>query len=658
MKRNKKRLVVYMVFIFLITIFSIKNTKVYAINSNSYSYTWKNDILISGSNKIEKTFYIPENMNCNNFMISLKIKQSPTLIKDLSSVSISINNTKIYSIMLNQINNDGIVTVKVPDNLIYKGTNSIVIKGFLKSTNEKCEINDDVNWIIVEKNSSFNFNYTRSDSTDISDIFDNTYYSDGENGEVNVVLPDNLTDINYSQTASISALIGFVHKNKETNVSIKNLKYSQLNTMSKEAIVMGTVEQIKALNKDLLTNDEWINAEKNGYITIRKIGSKNHYIIITSTKQQVETLCKILKNKSLLSQIKEKYYTLDESIIFDENKFNTNISLNELGYEDSFQQGNGVKEFNYYFTIPAKKTLTENNVLTFSYTYSSLVDYDNGYVTVAINGENLMSKDIIKNKVQDIIEVTIPKKYFDYTAFNISLKFNLKPTVEKCNAQSYDNIWVKVDSINSNLKLELEDREKYSLLNSQGLLQDLNGNVNTNILVDSYKNLSLDSISKIALYLGKVSQGVNKLFISQLEEEYTSSGAIFSLTTSPLIKKINDNIRISISDEGKFVNNELFIQNTNSLGAIELTLNGDKLVILANDIEELNNTIQKYSEVITSKDTVILKNGEIINSFGEAKELENNKMQLIKVNYDIIAALIVLLFSSTSIFIIYYKKVK
>lgn len=658
MKNCKRIFLLLLSYMFIFTMFFANNIKAENMQPNTYSYEWKDDSLVIGSNPIEKTFYIPQNMSCSNFVISLKIKQSPTLIKDISSILILVNNTKVYSSMMDKINDNGILTVSVPDYLIYKGGNTIAVKGFLKSTREKCEINNDVNWFVIEKTSAFSFNYSRSDSTDISGIFDDTYYSDGSNGDVCITLPDTLINNNYSQVSSISALIGFIHKSKEAGVNIKTFKYSELNNIDKETIVIGTVDQIKACNKGLLTDEEWKNAKENGYIALRKIGMKNHFIVITSNESQLETLCRILQNKLSLSQIKGKDYILDKNKVVNENEYNINPTLNELGYENSSQEGNGTKEFDYYFSIPSKKTLTTKNKIMFAYNYSSLVDYNTGYVTVAVNGENLMSKNFAKDKVQDKLEITIPEKYFEYTGFNISLKFNLKPNVENCTAQSYDDAWVTIDSINSNFKLELKDRTKYSLLNSQGLLQDSNGYVDGNITVDSYKNLQIDSICQMSSYFGKVSQGVNKLFINEPNDNTNSSSCILSLITSPIIKTVNNGLRIPVSNKDELVNKNLFIQNTTSIGAIEITSNGNKLVIMGSDKDQLNNTIKKYSEASSSKDTAILKDGNIIDYFGEVKVSKNNTLGAISRNYNIILGLVVLLSAIIFNFILYYKKVK
>lgn len=71
-------------------------------------------------------------------------------------------------------------------------------------------------------------------------------------------------------------------------------------------------------------------------------------------------------------------------------------------------------------------------------------------MSLAINGRDLVSKKLEENKIRDQLEISIPEKHFDYTGFNITLKFNIIPTIENCVSQGYDNIWVTVDTKSSN----------------------------------------------------------------------------------------------------------------------------------------------------------------------------------------------------------------
>lgn len=632
--------------------------KAQTASPNTYNYKWKDNSIVIGSNSIEKTFYVPQNMNHNNFIISLKIKQSPTLVKDLSSVSILVNNTQVHSAMMSEVDVNGMITVGVPNDLIHKGENSISIRGFLKSTREKCELNDEINWVVIEKGSYFGFNFTREESSSVGNIFDGTYYSNGLDGEVYLAFPDNLTKENYSQMASISALTGFIHKNKEVNVEIKPIKYSEVNAIDKETIIVGTSTQVKAWNKDILAEEDWKGIEENGGILLRKIGLKNHFIAIVSNEAQLELLCKTLQNKSILNQVSGAGYVLSDSKVTNEKEFNTNPTLNALGYEDVTQMGNGIKKFNYYFSIPMKKTLTKDNKLSFNYNYSSLVDFDNAYVNVSINGENLLTKNLNKDALQSKLEFSIPERYFEYSGFNVSLEFNLRPNQERCSSKSHEDAWVTIDSMNSKMKLDLKDREKYSLINSGGLFQNDNGYVDGSIVADSYKNLTASSICNISLTLGKTSQGVSKLILSEASKDKAKHGGIISLTTSPIIKDINSSLRIPVSESGRFENKDLFIQNTPSLGSIQLTSNGESIVFIASDSKQLISTVNAYSKTSSFDDTVILKDGKIIESFGKAEKLQESVLDKTNKNYTVIIASGVVLIATAVIYILYRKKIK
>lgn len=658
MKIYKRTLLLTILLLVFFTAFSTRDVGGENSDLNTYRYEWEDDSIISGVEQITKIFYVQQNMEINNFLISLKVKPSPTLVKELSSISILVNNTKIDSVTIDKLEDDNIITVQVPKHLIAKGGNSISIKGFLKSTFENCEINDEINWLIIERTSFYSFNYSRADSVHVSDIFDSTYYSDGVKGQVNIVLPNSLVRDNYSQVASLSALLGFIHKDKETSLGLNTFKYSDLDRLDKESIIIGTPDQIKAFDKDLLTDREWQDAEQAGFIAIRKIGNKNHFIIISSGESQLQTLCNILQNKTSLAQIKGRNYILDENKIVNEKQFNTDIYLRELGYENFSQVGTGVKSFDYYFAIPARKTLTSNNKLTFVYNYSSIIGEEKGYVTVAVNGENIGSKELLTDRNQDKIEITIPEKYFAYVGFNISLKFNATPNLENCTFRRYDNIWVGVDVDNSKFKLGLEDREGFYLLNSQGLLQNSNGRLDGLIGVDSYKNIYMDSICQISAHLGKVSQGVNKLLIYEAEDKANNGQAIFALTKSPIVKTISEKLRIPVSKEGELIHKNLFVQNTPSLGAIAITPGDNNLIIIANDKDQLNSAIQSYPSVAGVQDTVIIRDKKVIDTFMDAKSRADKRPGFIQENYEIVLALAVLLVASIIIFIIYFKKIR
>lgn len=658
MKTIKKYLYLTLFLILIFSLSSTNNLKVESASLDAYTHIWKEDTLINSFDQLENSFYISDSMEISQFTMDLKLKKSPTLIGDLSSLSVLVNNIPVHSINMDSLDESGVLKINIPNNLIQNGRNSIIIKGFLKSTRDKCEFNPDINWIIIEKDSYFSFKSIRRDSKYINNIFENTYYPDGLRGFVQLAIPEKTNGENYNQIASISSLIGYIHRDKEVDLRIKPMRYSDLNKTNRESIIIGNPDQIKSFNKDLFSEEEWKHAKSNGFIGLREIGDRSHFLLITSNNTQLETLIGILQDKVSLSQIEDINYILDESKIVNRPDFITKSTFKNLGYETFSQSGSGMKEFNYYLTIPANQTLTKDNKFIFNYNYSPLLENEDAFVTVEINDNKLLSKEILTDSDKGRLEFSIPEKYFDSIGFNISLKFNLAPEDDNCITNNYEDLWVKVDSEDSYYDLQLEDRSEYSLLNAQGLFQDANGFIEGNINIDDYKNLSFNSICNFSSYLGQVSQGVNKLTLNSGDKAIDGKGAIIGLNFNPLIQSERDNIQIPPSENGEFINKDLFIQNTDNLGLIGISLDNNKLIITANNEKELNLTIQEYEKISNPNKSVILKNGKTIDQFNGLEEIEDPEKESTGIDYNILIASITLLLFTIISFWIYFKKIK
>lgn len=640
---NMKKIKIFIYTIILFTLLPVPYTMANPVEESTYSHKWEEDELIGGFSQISKTFYIADNMDVSDFNISLKIKPSPTLVGDLSSISVLLNGLEIDSLLIKDLDSSEPLIIKVPATSIHKGQNTLSIKGFLKSTRERCEINPDINWLIIEKDSYFKFDYLRTPGKYLNDIFDSTYYFDGLEGQINIIVADKLAEENYSQISSLSALLGWVNKNKGEDLKIKTLRYSEIEGLAKESIIIGTPDQLKSLDESLFTDKIWEAGAKQGLIALRQIANKRHFIIMTSNNDQLGVLNQTLGKKSSLAQMKTETYILDENKMVKNKEFNTNPSLKELGYETVSQVGNGIKDFNYYFTIPASKTLTDDNKLSFAYNYSSLSDLDEAYVIASINGEKFLTKELSKESTKGTLEFSIPEQYYDYTGFNINLSFNLKPNVENCVTQTFENVWIRIDSDNSRFDLDLKNRQEYTLLSSYGLLQNEDGYLDGNISLDNLNEISLDNISNFSSHIGRLSQGINGLYINPISDDDRNGGVVWS---------IQGNLEVPGGD---------FIQNNKSLGSISISPSNNKLLIKGTNREQLNKTIESYPHVINRDRMLILQDGKVIEyaKLDEShKDISENYLENRKPQKEIILALMVLLIFTFTVFILYYKKVK
>ena len=610
-------------------------------NKEVYRYTWKDDELISDFNQTNQSFYLSDNMDSSSLKISLGITPSPTLVKDLSSISILLNGIEVHSVLIGDLDPNQPLSIEVPGNKINAGRNNLAIKGFLKSTRERCEINPDINWLIIEEGSFYKLDYKRLESDYIKEIFENTCYLDGEKAEVNIVVPDRLNKQNYSQVSSLSALLGWANKNKADGISIKTFGYNAIGNLKRESIIIGTPDQLKSFNDKLFTEKEWQEAKEKGMLAIRKIGGQKHYIVMTSNHDQLELVNKTLQNKILLAQIKTKTYLLDSKQADYLKGFNTSPSLKELGYETTSQVGNGLKTFDYYFAIPANKTLTSDNMFSFAYNYSQLSDLDDAYVIVAINGEKVLSQKLSSENGEGKLKFSIPERYFEYAGFNLSLQFNLKPKLENCVTETFENVWIRVDSEESQFKIDLENRKEYSLLTSHGLIQDDNGYLQGSIDLDEYKGISLDSICDISAYLGKVSLGVKGLYMEETSDEGSKSRVLFTLNTDHQLAEV--------------------VKNSKSLSIIATPLDQNQLLIAATNYGQLNQAIKNYSKLTGPSNMLILQDGEVIESIDlkqDNKKVEAKQLKEKGIEKDIVIALVLLLVFTIFTFAIYYRKVK
>lgn len=177
-------------------------------------------------------------------------------------------------------------------------------------------------------------------------------------------------------------------------------------------------------------------------------------------------------------------------------------------------------------------------------------------------------------------------------------------------------------------------------------------------MVDSLDDLSIDALCNFSSYLGRVSQGVNKLSLNEIEDSKNFKGAIFGLNSSSLIQNESCNLQIPILENGKYLDPDLFIQNTDTLGLISLSLDSNKLLILGSDVEQLNLAIKDFPNTISPNPTFILKDGEYIDYLNQLDKLEDMEDNTKTIEMDIIIALSVLIAFIIIVFALYYRKVR
>ncbi|MGL6009497.1 MAG: cellulose biosynthesis cyclic di-GMP-binding regulatory protein BcsB, partial [Culicoidibacterales bacterium] len=106
---------------------------------------------VYGTNPLVHTFNLSDPTQVSDFHLKLKFQSSPTLLKDKAFITVFFNDQVITS---QKVNIDGETTIdlKIPANYA-KSTNTLVVQGFLKSTDLVCELTDEINWMVAQEGS-------------------------------------------------------------------------------------------------------------------------------------------------------------------------------------------------------------------------------------------------------------------------------------------------------------------------------------------------------------------------------------------------------------------------------------------------------------------------------------------------------------------------
>lgn len=576
-----------------------------------YRVEWADDVVLYGQEQHVKNFYVPQNTEVKDAELNLDYEISPTLIKEISSISILVNGREVHSQILS---NENKVKLTIDKKLLKKGTNSLAIRTFLKSTKEDCEKNNEINWLVLKNQSNLKVPLKRAQSKAVNDIFENTYQLNETKATVSIVGPEKMSVFNYQQLTNVAAQVGYQNRGKEIKPDIKLYTYDELEEVKNEAIVIGSSEQLQKKFPEAIKSDDLDDYNENGSILLRTVDNNQYFFLVTDTNEQLKLLNQTLSDSQLMKQLdREEYFLKQDNILNDPIDFDS-VTLADLGYETNTQQGDTTYTFDYFLSLPGNKKIGKNNQLTFKYSYPAALVEEDANVLVTINGQEQLTKKISKEKDADELTFTIPEQFTDYSRLNLTLTFNLNPKIAKCLWRQDYKGWVKMDAEESQLLLDIKNRADYSLATSHGLAEDEHGILNEELHIDSFKHIEMASIIKLAQYFGEMSQGVKKFSVVESSEDEAARSAkmIVGLNQSHLVKDLNEHLQLPISKDNYFKHDDLFIQSHSALAAIQLTNNHEQLVISSNDKKQLNTAIEQYVSMQSLDQAVVIQHNDMI----------------------------------------------
>jgi len=612
---------------------------------------------ISNVTSYYESFYISDKMHGVNAEIDLSVLMSNTALKDISSITIYANEVPISSYKFIDLVETESIKLNIGEEHFTQGSNTISIRAYVKSSEDDCEKNEEINWALIQKGSRITIHYFLQQIEYISELYEGTYFFENTGGKLVIAVPDKMTEFDYTLAATFSALAGNHFKSSDSDLTIETVPYSSLSTVGHSAIVLGTKAAIKENFKEVAFYGD-------SDVEIQQVAGISHIFALLDDEQALLKFTKTFSDEKLYGQLLDKKYTFDseQKETLNDSKFQEKITgfISEIGYEDSMIVGSGRQIFQYYIGLPGKYTKLKENTIKFIYSYSENIDFSDSYITVYINNEPVKTQPLTKEMAQnDSIEFSIPDTLYDYNGFNITVDFNLSKT-SPCESKVSNGSWVKVNTQKSTYDFRTEKRDSFSLFTSTHFVQDNEGNINGEILVDRL-NYDINHISNFCSYLGKRALDVNLLKIVQSDSVPTNyEGFVIGTFKSSLLQSMADNLEIPFDKSGKVIENELFTQVNETIGVIQITKDYKIAAISGSNKKQLNFALDHYSDkidrydaqIVTLDDTILAKYTnepvkdrqvtELIEEVSFVNLIKNNWMPII---FAVAAMLILVIFA-------------
>lgn len=454
--RSLKRIIVF--FTVLLLIISIAPVNVYAADAygsgsdddkqititndigGSLKYTYKvlDDIELKGISGESKWFFnVDKELEARDFKFNLYCRLSPMIIKDISYITVYINNLPVQSLSFKD-NKDELTrnwVVNIPANKVITGYNELKIKTYTRISTEPCEQDEHIaNWIIIDGSTNYVITYNKKSLyNQISDFpkpFIGTYADDAKG--IGVVIPSSYSSDEMSAALTLIAHMKAGKSGYQVKTSLITAGDPQLGGFD-SIIYVGNYKSMPENLKGLAVNsskDDMNNA--NIYRAVSKEG-KPVFIIYSDNGKSLINAVKALSNSQIKAQMTFNRYTVSPNLdtAIKETQAKDYIYLKDLGLSGIKIEGIKKQVTTIGIRIPFNEVLANESSINLNIRYSDDIDYDKSMVSAYINGIPVASEKLDKNK-KDLhtIKMIIPKECRSFSYYDIRVEFYLIPSGE------------------------------------------------------------------------------------------------------------------------------------------------------------------------------------------------------------------------------------
>lgn len=269
---------------------------------------------------------------------------SNTLIYELSSMSLSVNDIPINTELINDIQttSSGFWKINIPINTLKLGElNTIKIESSHRSIIGDCaDIDNPSNWVTLYNDSKLYISDKSVYSPLLSEFYSAYFedFSDKQSLIANFILPKSEDNNLISNLLKLTSSIGALYPDR--NLINYNVAKGDLNQKSiGNSIFIAPMQELKENNNLILPETKL--TENQGFLSISDITKESPYfntVISGQNSDGIDKAANFVSNNTLLNQIKNNSLTIDSKITTKYNKFVENkdgtYKFSDWGYSD------------------------------------------------------------------------------------------------------------------------------------------------------------------------------------------------------------------------------------------------------------------------------------------------------------------------------------
>ncbi|MHC1749263.1 MAG: cellulose biosynthesis cyclic di-GMP-binding regulatory protein BcsB [Cellulosilyticaceae bacterium] len=543
--------------------------KVPILAKENYEINFSKDYQVDALfGKVTENFYISEKWDIKAINMKLLFSNSPIINKDLSSITLSINNHYFYTTFIPESTMlIKTLDIVIPIEYIKEGLNSLDIDTYMRISDDK-PCSDDAtiaNWFTVDKQSSIAITYDVNKQYDsIAEFYERFIDVDTLRNKQSAIAISNQNDRDEMQ-AGIIGLLGISGERLDKENIIKIFPMDNREDIKGNHIIyISLYDNLMPNIKNTISSEIVKQLQDKVYLKLLEAPGGSHILTITSKNGDLlKQTVKILGNKELMIQYKKS-----ENIIGYDNTLRQEKlpkeEIKELTNAGEYLKGSFRQQKEFYINYPKSRSVTQGSNIYLRYRYAENLDFDRSLVTIYINDQPIGSRKLTKEKAnKDEVTLSIPTDLNISGNFNVKVAFDLEQKDLWCTVRNNDTPWAYI-SKESMIKIYSKEQPFMLFENyPYPFVKDNDINDLAIVIPDKPEAYIYEAISNITNMLGNFvsinGPNIEVKMSSQLDEIEKEKNiiAIGTFNQNEFIKNLNPKLFFKFNSTGEtLVSNE------------------------------------------------------------------------------------------------------